>query len=120
MCGVAAANNERTRPGKRDQVRTRLTHRRLVFYSADERCSAPTSIQQVRIREVFVLSRQGAVGHRESYSLAFVVLVAVFVTTLISANITAVKLVEVFGFVLPAAVIVFPISYICGDVLTEV
>jgi uncharacterized integral membrane protein (TIGR00697 family) len=49
-----------------------------------------------------------------------VIVVAVFVTTLISANITAVKLVEVFGLILPAAVIVFPISYICGDVLTEV
>ncbi len=66
------------------------------------------------------LSRQGAVGHRERYSLAFVVVVAVFVTSLIAANITAVKLVGVFGLVLPAAVIVFPISYICGDVLTEV
>ena len=31
---------------------------------------------------------------------------------LITANITAVKLVGVFGLVLPAAVIIFPISYI--------
>jgi uncharacterized integral membrane protein (TIGR00697 family) len=66
------------------------------------------------------LLRQGATGPRQCYSLAFVIVVAVFVTTLISANITAVKLVEVFGLILPAAVIVFPISYICGDVLTEV
>ena len=66
------------------------------------------------------MSRQGAIGGREGYSLAFVVVVAVFVTTLIVANITAVKLIGFFGFVLPAAVIVFPISYICGDVLTEV
>jgi uncharacterized integral membrane protein (TIGR00697 family) len=66
------------------------------------------------------LSRQGAVGYREVYSLAFVVIVALFVTTLITANITAVKLFGVLGLVLPAAVIVFPISYICGDVLTEV
>ncbi len=54
------------------------------------------------------------------FSLAFVVVVALFVTTLITANIIAVKLVGFFGLVLPAAVIVFPISYICGDVLTEV
>jgi queuosine precursor transporter len=54
------------------------------------------------------------------YSNAFVVVVALFVTALITANITAVKLIGVFGLVLPAAVIVFPISYICGDVLTEV
>ena len=54
------------------------------------------------------------------YSNALVVVVALFVTTLITANITAVKLIGLFGLVLPAAVIVFPISYICGDVLTEV
>ena len=66
------------------------------------------------------MSRQGAVGRTEGYSLAFVVVVALFVTTLITANITAVKLVGLFGLVLPAAVIVFPVSYICGDVLTEV
>ena len=66
------------------------------------------------------MSRQGAVEQRARYSFAFVVVVALFVTTLITANITAVKLVGFFGLVLPAAVIVFPISYICGDVLTEV
>lgn len=66
------------------------------------------------------MSRQGAVEGREGYSLSFVVIVALFVTTLITANITAVKLIGVFGLVLPAAIIVFPVSYICGDVLTEV
>jgi queuosine precursor transporter len=54
------------------------------------------------------------------YSDAFVVVVALFVTALITANVTAVKLIGMFGLVLPAAVVVFPISYICGDVLTEV
>jgi uncharacterized integral membrane protein (TIGR00697 family) len=66
------------------------------------------------------LSRQGAVDHREGYSLSFVVVVALFITALITANITAVKLLGVFGLVLPAGVLVFPVSYICGDVLTEV
>jgi uncharacterized integral membrane protein (TIGR00697 family) len=56
----------------------------------------------------------------QSYSGRFVVLVAVFVTCLITANITAVKLVVIGGLVLPAAIVVFPISYIVGDVLTEV
>lgn len=56
----------------------------------------------------------------DRYSSWFVIIVAVFVTCLITANITAVKLVEVFGLVLPAAIIIFPISYIIGDVLTEV
>jgi queuosine precursor transporter len=57
---------------------------------------------------------------KEKYSGWFVVVVAVFVTCLITANITAVKLIEVFGLILPAAVFVFPLSYIVGDVLTEV
>lgn len=48
------------------------------------------------------------------------IITALFVTSLIVANIIAVKIVDVFGLVVPAAVIVFPISYIFGDVLTEV
>jgi len=44
----------------------------------------------------------------------------VFVTCLITANIIAVKLIAVAGIVVPAAVIIFPLSYIFGDILTEV
>jgi uncharacterized integral membrane protein (TIGR00697 family) len=60
--------------------------------------------------------------HRSSRpaSFLFVVLVAVFITCLITANIIAVKLIVVFSFILPAAIIIFPINYIIGDVLTEV
>jgi uncharacterized integral membrane protein (TIGR00697 family) len=54
------------------------------------------------------------------YSGRFLVIAAVFVTCLITANITAVKLVDVLGFIVPAAVLIFPVSYITGDVLTEV
>jgi len=49
-----------------------------------------------------------------------VVIVAIFITCLITANITAVKLVCLFGIILPAAIFIFPLSYIAGDVLTEV
>ena len=56
----------------------------------------------------------------QGYSWWFVVVAAVFVTCLITANIMAVKLISVFGLVLPAALIIFPVSYIVGDVLTEV
>lgn len=66
------------------------------------------------------MSRQDAIDRRERYSLSFVAVVALFITSLITANIIAVKLVGFLGLVLPAAVIIFPISYICGDVLTEV
>ena len=54
------------------------------------------------------------------YSHWFLLVVSLFVTCLISSNIIAVKLVNIFGFVLPAAIVLFPISYILGDVLTEV
>ena len=49
-----------------------------------------------------------------------VVLTAVFVTVLVTSNIMAVKIIEVWGRILPAAIVLFPITYILGDVLTEV
>jgi uncharacterized integral membrane protein (TIGR00697 family) len=55
-----------------------------------------------------------------TYSAWFLLVTGIFITCLITANIIAVKLVGVAGLVVPAAVIVFPISYIVGDVLTEV
>ena len=54
------------------------------------------------------------------YSGYFLLIAAVFVTCLLTANIVAVKLVDILGFILPAAVLIFPVSYITGDVLTEV
>lgn len=45
---------------------------------------------------------------------------AVFVTSLIISNIIAVKLISVGPFLLPAAIVIFPVSYIFGDILTEV
>ncbi|MBI4200687.1 MAG: queuosine precursor transporter [Chloroflexi bacterium] len=50
----------------------------------------------------------------------FVLFAALFVTLLITSNIIAVKLVVVGGRVLPAAIVLFPMTYILGDVLTEV
>lgn len=58
--------------------------------------------------------------HSGYYSAWFLLVAALFITCLITANIIAVKLISVAGLVLPAAVIIFPISYIVGDVLTEV
>jgi uncharacterized integral membrane protein (TIGR00697 family) len=57
---------------------------------------------------------------RGYYSKWFVLVAAIFVTCLITANIIAVKLVSIAGFILPAAIIIFPLSYIVGDILTEV
>lgn len=56
----------------------------------------------------------------QQHSTWFVMIVAIFVTCLLIANIIAVKLINVAGLIIPAGTIIFPISYICGDVLTEV
>jgi uncharacterized integral membrane protein (TIGR00697 family) len=53
-------------------------------------------------------------------SFWYVAIASVFVTCLITANIIAVKLISPFGFLVPAGIIVFPLSYLFGDVLTEV
>jgi uncharacterized integral membrane protein (TIGR00697 family) len=47
-------------------------------------------------------------------------LTAIFVTTLVVSNIIAVKLIGISGLVVPSAVILFPVAYIFGDMLTEV
>jgi len=46
--------------------------------------------------------------------------VAVFSSALIVSNIIAVKFIDLFGLNLPAGVVLFPIVYIVGDILTEV
>lgn len=48
------------------------------------------------------------------------IIVAIFVTCLLTANIVGVKIFSLGPFILPAAVILFPLSYIFGDILTEV
>ncbi len=60
------------------------------------------------------------ISRGQRYSLLFVTAAAIFITCLITANITAVKLVNMFGLVVPAGIVIFPISYIFGDILTEV
>jgi queuosine precursor transporter len=55
------------------------------------------------------------------YSSWYVGLAAVFVTCLIVANIIAVKFLALpWGLVVPAGIVIFPLSYLFGDVLTEV
>ena len=62
------------------------------------------------------MSPPNSLNHSRWYPL----FLGLFATTLTVSNIIAVKLVDVFGLILPAAVILFPITYILGDVLTEV
>jgi queuosine precursor transporter len=53
-------------------------------------------------------------------SYRFVIVTALFVTCLITSNIIIAKQISIGGIVLPAAIVIFPLSYIIGDVLTEV
>ncbi|MEJ7837473.1 MAG: queuosine precursor transporter [Thermomicrobiales bacterium] len=50
----------------------------------------------------------------------FLVIVALYVTSLITANTVAVKILEFGPWITDAGLITFPIAYIVGDVLTEV
>jgi queuosine precursor transporter len=45
---------------------------------------------------------------------------ALFVATLVTSNIIAVKIAVVGPFSVPAAIVIFPLAYLFGDVLTEV
>ena len=54
------------------------------------------------------------------YSWRFVVVAGFFVTALVVSNIIAVKLVEMSGRIFPAGLVIFPLSYLLADVLTEV
>src|SRR2546428_13259301 len=53
-------------------------------------------------------------------SWRFLSCAALFVTCLLTANTIAAKLIVVGGVVLTAGIVIFPISYVLGDVLTEV
>jgi hypothetical protein len=53
-------------------------------------------------------------------SWRFITCAALFVTCLLTANTIATKLILVGGLVLSAGIVIFPVSYVVGDVLTEV
>lgn len=53
-------------------------------------------------------------------SFRLMVIIALFITCLITANTIAVKIVGIGSLSLPAAILVFPLSYVFGDILTEV
>lgn len=54
------------------------------------------------------------------YSIWFLLVTALFITTIITSNVAAVKLLILFGLTVSGGEVVFPVSYIFGDVLTEV
>lgn len=54
------------------------------------------------------------------YSILLPIISSFFVATLIIANLTSVKLIDIGPFTFDGGTIIFPISYILGDVLTEI
>lgn len=66
-----------------------------------------------------ILPVEQKMSHRE-YSRWFVMIVGVFITCLLTANIISVKVTMVAGLIFPVGTIIFPLSYIFGDILTEV
>lgn len=56
----------------------------------------------------------------DRHSTGFLIVAAGFIAALLVSNIVSVKLAQLGPWLVPAGVIVFPLSYIFGDVLTEV
>lgn len=57
---------------------------------------------------------------KESFSKLFVTLCAISITFLLVSNIVATKTVAVLGLVFATADVIFPLTYVLGDVFTEV
>lgn len=55
-----------------------------------------------------------------SFSRLFLILFGLFLTCLLVSNVIAGRLFSIGGIVLPSAVLLFPITYVLGDVFTEV
>lgn len=65
--------------------------------------------------------RRKPMESKNTYSKTFVVISGLYIACLLISNIIAGKLWQVLdGLFLPAAVILFPLTYIIGDILTEV
>lgn len=56
----------------------------------------------------------------KKHSNLFILMIMIYTTCLLVSNVNAFKVVEIFGLTLTAATLVFPITYILGDVLSEV
>lgn len=71
----------------------------------------------MRYNYVMETDPQAGITHESKYFLFIAIL---FVAVLMISNTTASKIIELGPFIVSGAIFVFPISYIFGDVLTEV
>jgi uncharacterized integral membrane protein (TIGR00697 family) len=67
-----------------------------------------------------IITRPDDLNRTRAFSPMFVIVAGMFVTCLLLSNIVAGRLIDFFGMTLTGAVVLFPITYIFGDVLTEV
>jgi hypothetical protein len=66
------------------------------------------------------VSRPAAAPVAAGHSSRFVFLTAIFVACLLISNLIVGRLIEIAGVILTAADLIFPVTYILGDVCTEV
>ena len=57
---------------------------------------------------------------KENYSKHFLIILAIAITTLLVSNITSIKITSIGKIILPSSALLFPITYILGDVIAEV
>ncbi|HDI61074.1 MAG TPA: VUT family protein, partial [Desulfobacteraceae bacterium] len=88
--------------------------------SVPSRRSETTRLTKIGAFSMPRVSRPAAASAAEGHSSRFVVLTAIFVACLLVSNLIAGRLIAIAGVALPAAVLIFPITYILGDVCTEV
>ena len=60
------------------------------------------------------------IKNNKNYSKYFVIVCAISIASILISNITAVKIFSVGGIILPTSALLFPITYILGDVIAEV
>lgn len=56
----------------------------------------------------------------KNYSKIFIFMIMLYTACLLIANILAFKIVDILGLIVPAGTLVFPITYILGDVFSEI
>jgi uncharacterized integral membrane protein (TIGR00697 family) len=80
-----------------------------------------STVQQSTVQQSTVQQSTVQQASAKQFSGWYVILACLFVTSLIVANIIAVKIIALpFGLFTPAGIVIFPLSYLFGDVLTEV
>lgn len=58
--------------------------------------------------------------NEKTYSKYFVIIAAISIASLLISNITSVKVISIGGIILPSSALLFPITYIVGDIIAEI